>query len=94
MPVPQNSTFVGTALLALMLVVGALSGESASEQRFTSSIYDSATYAPRAEATASDERYFAADVTPADRVKEVFSQFTVNDGKRAKRYSSLSSVIR
>jgi hypothetical protein len=93
MPVPNNSTRVGLALLALMMLSVLFSG-SPSEARFDPAFYDSATYAPRAAAIATDERYFTVDVTPADRVAEVFSQFTVNDGKRAKRYSSLSTVIR
>jgi hypothetical protein len=33
-------------------------------------------------------------MTPAQRVNEVFGQFTGNDGKRGKRYSSLSTMIR
>uniref|UniRef100_Q07N14 Uncharacterized protein n=1 Tax=Rhodopseudomonas palustris (strain BisA53) TaxID=316055 RepID=Q07N14_RHOP5 len=94
MPVFKYFTIVGSALLALLLVSDALFGESQRERRFDPSFYDSATYAPRAAAIAADERYFTADVTPAERVAEVFGQFTVNDGKRTKRYSSLSSVIR
>jgi hypothetical protein len=93
MPVPNNSTRVGLVLLALMMMSVLFSG-SQSEARFDPSYYNSATYAPRAAAIATDARYFTADVTPAERVAEVFGQFTVNDNKRAKRYSSLSTVIR
>jgi len=95
MPVFKYFVVVGSALLALLFVSDALFGESASERRFDPSLYNSATYAPRVAAiAATDERYFTADVTPADRINEVFGQFTFNDGKRTKRYSSLSSVIR
>ena len=95
MPVFRYFVVVGSALLALLFVSDALFGQSESERRFDPSFYNSATYAPRVAAiAAADERYFTDDVTPAERVAEVFGQFTVNDSKRTKRYSSLSTVIR
>jgi hypothetical protein len=91
MPVFRYFAVVGSALLALLL----LFGESESERRFDPSFYNSATYAPRVAAiAATDESYFTDDMTPAQRVNEVFGQFTGNDGKRGKRYSSLSTMIR
>jgi hypothetical protein len=91
MPIARYFIVVGSALLALIFVSDALFGEG--EQRFDAAFYDSATYAPRP-AAATDEQRFADDVTPAERIKEVFGQFTSYDGKRTKRYSSLGTVIR
>jgi hypothetical protein len=70
-------------------------GDNESNSHFNGSLYESAIYAPRLEETVvTAELRFTRDVTPADRVKEVFAQFVPNEGKRGKRYSSTATVIR
>ncbi|ABE39792.1 hypothetical protein [Rhodopseudomonas pseudopalustris] len=92
MPVFRYFVSVGPALLALLVIIDAVFGEG--PPRFNDAIYDSTLYAPRAAiANVRQERSFADDVTPADRVRQVFGQFSANDGKRLKRYSSASSAI-
>ncbi|MFT4277613.1 MAG: hypothetical protein QM576_14775 [Rhodopseudomonas sp.] len=94
MPVFRYFTSVGATLLLLLVAIDAMFGTGAGTQRFNDILYDSALYAPRvAAAGAPVEHIFAEDVTPADRVREVFGQFSVNDSKRLKRYSSRSSAI-
>jgi hypothetical protein len=85
MPVFREFTFVGSALLLLLFVSGAWSGDE-SESRFDTALYESATYGPRSEQTAAvTELRFARDASPADRVREVFAPFAANEGRRAKR---------
>ncbi|MCP9626721.1 hypothetical protein NML43_06450 [Rhodopseudomonas palustris] len=81
---------VGPALLALMVIINAVFGEA--PPRFNDVIYDSALYAPRSAVSSVRQDYsFASNLTPADRVKEVFGQFSVNDGKRPKRSAPATS---
>ena len=65
------------------------------ETRFNGSIYESATYAPRAEEIlVKAEISFNRDASAADRVREVFGQFIPNEARRGNRYSSLGTIIR
>ncbi|ABD07610.1 conserved hypothetical protein [Rhodopseudomonas palustris HaA2] len=92
MPVFRYFVTVGPALLALLIVIDAVYGEG--PPRFNDAIFSSAIYAPRvAAADARRERSFADDVTPADRVRQVFGQFSASDGKRLKRASAASRAI-
>ncbi|MBI5132375.1 MAG: hypothetical protein HZA66_23290 [Rhodopseudomonas palustris] len=92
MPVLRYFATVGPALLALIVIVDAVFGEA--PPRFNDAIFSSAVYAPSiAAASLRPERGFADDVTPADRVRQVFGQFSANDSKRLKRYSSAATAI-
>ena len=94
MPVFKYFTFVGSALLVLLFVSDAYFGDNESNSRFNGSFYESAIYAPRSEKiVATAEPSFTRDVTPADRVKEVFAQFVPNEGNRRKRYSSNVMIV-
>jgi hypothetical protein len=74
---------VGSALFVFLFVSDAYFGDNENNSRFHGSLYESAIYAPRLEETlVTAELRFTRDVTPADRVKEVFSQFVPNEGKR------------
>ena len=94
MPIFKYFAFVGSALLVFLFVSDAYFGDDESNSLFNGSLYESAIYAPRLEKpVAKEELRFTRDVTPADRVKEVFAQFAPNEGKRGKRYSSTVIVI-
>ncbi|WP_420132454.1 hypothetical protein [Rhodopseudomonas sp.] len=91
MPVLRYFISVGPALLALLVIINAVFGEA--PPRFNDVIYDSALYAPHvAAASTRQPRGFADNLTPADRVKQVFGQFSANDVKRLKRYSSAATA--
>ena len=93
MPIFRYFTVVGSALLALLFVSDAYFGEA--ESRFDGSLYESALYQPRLEEIAAPPTVrFTRDVTPANRVREVFAQFVPNEARRGKRYSSAATVIR
>lgn len=95
MPINKHLAVVAWAVLALLVVSDALFGDSDSAQRFDPAYYASATYAPRVvAASAADDRYFSDDITPSERVKDVFGQISISDSRRIKRYSSLSTIIR
>jgi hypothetical protein len=95
MPVFKYFAVVGSALLVLLFVSDAYFGDDDSNSRFNGSLYESAIYAPRLEEVADgQELRFTRDVTPANRVRDVFAQFIANEGKRGKRYSSTATVIR
>jgi hypothetical protein len=95
MPVFKYFAVVGSALLVLLFVSDAYFGDDESNSRFNGSLYESAIYAPRLEEVAErQELRFTRDVTPANRVRDVFAQFIPNEGKRGKRYSSTATVIR
>ena len=88
MPVFKYFAVVGSALLIFLFVSDAYFGDDQSNSRFNGSLYESAMYAPRLEETAvTAEIQFTRDVTPVDRVREVFAQFVPSEIKRAKRYS-------
>ncbi|MFC0242798.1 hypothetical protein [Rhodopseudomonas telluris] len=92
MPVFRYFVCVGPALLAVLVIIDAVFGEG--PPRFNDAIYNSASYAPRfAAASAQQQRSFSDNVTPADRIRRVFGQFSTNDANRLKRYSSASSTI-
>jgi hypothetical protein len=94
MPVFKYFIAVGSALLGLLVLINAVFDDAAPSHRFNDVFYDSALYAPRvAAAGARHEHIFAEDITPTDRVREVFGQFSATDAKRLKRYSSRSSGI-
>jgi hypothetical protein len=94
MPVFKYFAVVGSALLVFLFVSNAYFGDDESNSRFNGSLYESAIYAPRLEQTvATAELRYTRDVTPADRVKEVFAQFVPNEGKRGKRYSSTATAV-
>jgi hypothetical protein len=93
MPVFKYFAVVGSALLALLFISDAYFGDSEINSHFNGSLYESAIYAPRlAEPVATAELRFTRDVTPADRVKEVFAQFVPNEGKRGKRYTAATII--
>jgi hypothetical protein len=94
MPISKYFTVVGSTLLALLFITDAYFGDAASS-RFDASLYDSALYAPRPEeVVATRELRFPRDITPANRIKEVFAQFVPSEAKRGKRYSSLTIIVR
>ena len=94
MPIFKYFAVVGSALLVFLFVSDAYFGDDESNSRFNGSFYESAIYAPRLEQTvATAELRYTRDVTPADRVKEVFAQFVPNEGKRGKRYSSIATAV-
>ena len=94
MPIFRYFTVVGSALLILLFVCDAYYNDDSSS-RFNGSLFESATYAPRAdEIVAREERRFTRDASAAGRVKDVFAQFVPNEGRRGKRYSSLGTIIR
>jgi hypothetical protein len=85
MPIFREFTFVGSVLLAFLVVSSAYFADE-SEWRFDGTLYESAMYVPRPEATgATAELRLARDASPADRVKEVFAQFVASEGRRGKR---------
>ena len=90
MPVFQYFYVVGSALFVLLFVSDACLRDSDSDLRFDGSLYQSALYAPRIVETVTEPR-FTHDATPAERVREVFAQFVPNEGKRGKRYSSVTT---
>ena len=93
MPIFKYFAVVGSALLVLLFISDAWFGED--DLRFNGSLYESAFYAPRVEEVAvTTELRFTRDVTPANRVKEVFAQFVPNENMRGKRYSSAATIIR
>jgi hypothetical protein len=75
----------GSALLVLLFVSEAyLSDDGAA--RFDGSLYDTATYVPKSEATlAVAELRFTHDASPADHIRDVFAQFVADEGRRKKR---------
>jgi hypothetical protein len=90
MPVFKYFAVVGSALLALLFIFGA----DESNSRFDGSLYESAMYAPRLEEIAAKkEVHFTRDVTPADRIKEIFSQFVPSEARRGKRFSSIPTFM-
>ena len=92
MPIFKYFAVAGSALLFFLFVSDAYFGDDQSNSRFNGSLYESAIYAPRLEETATTaELRFTRDVTPVDRVKEVFAQFVPNEIRRGKR-SSLRKV--
>jgi hypothetical protein len=94
MPIFKYVVSVGSALLVIVSFSDAYFGDDERNSRFNGSLYESALYAPRLEeAISTRELRFTRDVTPAARVKEVFSQFIPNEGRRAKRYSSAATLI-
>ena len=90
MPIFRYFAVTGPALLVLLFVSDAFLRDDESDSRFDRSFYQSAIYAPRV-ADTLEEPCFTRDVSPADRVKEVFAQFVPNEGKRNKRYSSIAT---
>jgi hypothetical protein len=83
MPIFKYFAVVGSALFVFLFVSDAYFGDNENDSRFNGSLYESAIYAPRLEETAvKAELRFTRDVTPAERVKEVFAQFVLNEGKR------------
>jgi hypothetical protein len=91
MPVFKYFITVGPALLALLVIVDAVFGDG--PPRFNDAIYNSALYAPRMAPAGGRQPIDFAAITPADRVKQVFGQFSASDSKRLKRYSSASTAI-
>ncbi|KPG01029.1 hypothetical protein IP86_06080 [Rhodopseudomonas sp. AAP120] len=90
MPILRYFVSVGPAVLALLVIINAVFAEP--PPRFNDAIYDSTSYAPHVAATSIREgRGFADNLTPAARVRQVFGQFSANEAKRLKRYSSAAS---
>ena len=68
--------------------------DSKGNSHFSGSLPERAVYAPRsAEVVANPDPPFTGNVTPAERVREVFAQFVPDDGRRWKRYSSAAMAI-
>ena len=94
MPIFRYFTVVGSALLVLLFVCDAYYNDETSP-RFNGSLFETATYAPRAgEIVAREAQRFTRDASAAGRIKDVFAQFVPNEGRRGKRYSSLGTIIR
>ena len=77
------------AAVAVLFVSDALFGND--NYRFDRSLYSSALYAPRQPQSTAATPGFDAAMTPAERIRETFGQFTVST---AKRYSSRATIIR
>jgi hypothetical protein len=74
LPIFKYFAVTGSALLVLLFISDAYLRDGESEARFDGSLYESATYVPRLEESpATAEVRFTRDVTPADRVKDVFA---------------------
>ena len=94
MPIFRYFTVVGSTLLVLLFVCDAYTNDETSS-RFNGSLFERATYAPRAdEIVAKEAQRCTRDASAAGRIKDVFAQFVPNDGRRGKRYSSLGTIIR
>jgi hypothetical protein len=94
MPVFRYFSVAGSALLALLFVTDAYFGDAESRARFDPSLFDSTTYVSRhQEVTTPYEFRYSRDMTPANRVRDVFAQFVPSEAKRGKRYSAAASVI-
>ncbi|MBW8855195.1 MAG: hypothetical protein JF604_12925 [Bradyrhizobium sp.] len=89
MPIFKYFAVVGSALFVLLFVSDACLRDSENETRFDGSLFQSAIYAPLIEDAVTEPR-FTHDATPADRIREVFTQFVPNEGRRSKRYASAS----
>ncbi|QPF95282.1 hypothetical protein IC761_22245 [Bradyrhizobium commune] len=72
---------------ALLFVCDSLFGVG--EARFDDAYYSASFYAPQPK-----EFRFAGDTPPAVRISDAFAQFSASDAKPAKRYSSLTTIIR
>jgi hypothetical protein len=95
MPIFKYFAVAGSALFVFLFVSDAYFGDPESNMRFNGSLYESAIYAPLLEGTVvTAELGFTRDVTPSDRVKEVFAQFVPNESRRGKRFPSTATVIR
>ncbi len=95
MPIFKYFAVAGSGLLLCLFLSDAYLRENESNSRFDASLYESTIYRPQLEETVTTrEVRFTRDVTPANRVREVFAQFTPGEGRRAKRYSSTGTVIR
>jgi hypothetical protein len=94
MPIFKYFAVAGSGLLLCLFLSDAYLDDG-SNSRFHTSLYENTIYQPRLDETAATpEVRFTRDVTPANRVREVFAQFVPNEGKRARRYSSTGTVIR
>ena len=88
MPIFKYFGVVGSALLVFLFASDAYFSNEENTSLFNGSLYESATYAPRfSETAAAEELQLTRDVTPVDRVREVFAQFVPNENKRGKRAS-------
>jgi hypothetical protein len=83
----KEITVAVIGVYALLFVCDALFGIE--ETRFDDTYFDSASYAPR-----SKEFRYASDTPPAARVSDAFAQFAPGEAKQARRYSSLTTIIR
>jgi hypothetical protein len=94
MPIGKYFGYVGSALLALLFVFDACFGESEANSRFDPSLFDSATYVSRHQEVATPYEFrYSRDMTPANRIRDVFAQFVPSEAKRGKRYSSAAITI-
>jgi hypothetical protein len=86
MPVLKECAMIGSTILALLILSQTCFGIDEGSSRFEDSLYASATYTrPLGGTGARAERHFAADVTPAGRVNEIFGQFTSRGGRPGSR---------
>lgn len=83
MPLTKYFTFVGSALLTLLLACNAYFREDADPSVRPSVVR---------EGLATDELRLTADVTPAARVKETFALFVPGDARRMRE--TVRSLVR
>lgn len=84
-PIFRYFAIAGSALLVLLFVSEAYLSDDG-EARFDRSLFDSATYVPRPEATiAVAELLLAPSETPAEHIREIFAQFGADESRRRKR---------
>ena len=83
MPIVKEIAMIGSAIVGLLTLSHTYFGVDEARFRFEDSLYASVTYArPLGGTSARAERYFPRDATPADRVNEVFGQFTSQGVRR------------
>lgn len=83
MPIVKELAMIGCVVVGLLILSHTYSGVDEARFRFEDSLFASVTYArPLGGTSARAERYFSRDATPADRVNEVFGQFTSQGVRR------------
>lgn len=87
MAILRETVVALAGVYALLFACDALFGVG--EGRFDDAYFHNSFYAPRAQ-----EAGFAGNLSPAARVDDAFAQFAPGDGKRARRYSSLTTFVR
>ncbi len=82
---------IAAAVAGVCALIGACDAVfGVGEARFDDDYYLASFYAPRP----TSEFRFARSATPAARISDTFAQFKPGEVKPARRYSSLTTVIR